>query len=187
MNIVAIMCMTSFEHGSFKNDLPIWWLFSNIDKIWFSQVSFVADFEGNYYIFHQCELPFKFIMQSSTAVNNLATKSAVHFWIMHIAIFSLNMHSLNYRLNSIELIMFILVLIISTMNTVFATWSLLVYRHTTGFFSSLTGFLLKHKIQLVPNFSANDCKWDGKSVYFFSKSLKTKTKAKNKNQMRTLF
>ena len=77
------------------------------------------------------------------------------FWIMRIGIFLRKIHSLNYRMNSIELSTLFLMYIISTTNTVSATWSLLVHRETTGFFSSLTGFLMKQKCT-GGNSSAND-------------------------------
>ena len=84
-----------------------------MDRIWSSWVSFVAEFEGEHYIIHRYEFPLKFIMQSSTIVKNLA-KLADYFWIMHIGIFLRKIHLLNYDLNSIELITFILRHILST-------------------------------------------------------------------------
>ena len=61
------------------NGPPIWWLFSNVGGIWLSWASFDAEFKDNWYTFYGYKFPFKFIMQSSKMVNNLASKSAVYF------------------------------------------------------------------------------------------------------------
>ena len=61
-------------------------------------------------------------------------------------------HLLNCKFNNIELIILILAHIINTINTVFATWSLLVHEQMTGVLKSLTGFLFEREIVCVQTF-----------------------------------